>query len=1281
MADQQHVERQPVEIMNKHGQTLCLSMIVRNEAGIITRCLSSVLPLIDHWVIVDTGSEDGTQQVVRDFMRGVPGELHQRPWVDFATNRTEALALARPHGDYTLVIDADDRLIVEPGFELPLLDRDSYSLIIDSNGVDYHRTQILRSAAGWRYRGVLHEFPWTDKPDPTAGLLQGLRLGRGTDGARAKDPDRFRRDAATIETALRTERDPHLVARYRFYLAQSYRDGGEREKAIESYRIRAGLGFWNEEVFVSLLTVARMRQSMGHPVDEILHDLEQATAACPTRAEALYAASRLCRDHRRSVEGVEYARRGLAVPMPNGGLFIERWIYEYGLLDEFAVNAYWAGLHDESLDASLRLIQGGKLPAEMLPRVAANARFAADRLRPPPKPNLGSLGAIDMVGQHALAAERTLHSRIDEPPVVLLAILAKQKEPALPLYLRCIEALDYPKSRISLWIRTNNNTDGTERILRDWVARVGPLYRSVELDATDVAERVEQYREHEWNAVRFKVLGRIRNASLQRALALGCDFYFVADVDNFLRPATLRELVALDLPIVGPLLRSIRPEAYYANYHAEVDANGYFASCDQYHWILARQVRGLIEIPVIHCTYLIRADVIPKLTYEDDTARHEYVVFSDSARRSGIPQYIDNRQVYGYVTFGEGDDHHVAGGVERARQLIEAVADAPVLSPGEDGAGRPAELPKYVVNLDRSAARLAAFRERNAHLRLTRFPAVDGRDVDRAALIADGTITADLDYTPGALGCALSHVALWRKAVAENTAITIFEDDALATLGFDEKSRAVLATLPQDWDVIHWGYHYRPLYLWVDLEFAKAKLECYAPRFFGDDIDGFQAASLSSKAVRLAHCFGTFAYSISPKGARRLLESCLPLRRRMIPFPGAGIVNQDLGIDTAMCAAYGSMQAFVAIPPLALHDDRLASIRLESDQAGGHAARSAPTAAAAPTPARREPAPPAPARRTIRLKEHPRSAEIVSTPPDWYMAKSDSTLTSRPFRIATDENAFIRTDPPPPPGAPELVLLGDSFVEGMFSAPEHRIASRLQQILQSDRQLAVAVRNAGYGGATLLHSLNTFLNKIVPLRPAGVLLMTGMVDIDVALMKASFWTRDCWAEPIVEIGITNRSRDLDLRPARSFDDQARLLAILANAGRVLGIPVWFATTPHRQVHGGEFVEKTGMGAAAFEEQATARRAVNEAMRRVATEQGVPLFDVEAGLAARTDIFYDMFHLNAVGGEAVARSLIEHGLADALRGAVAGGSAAHGHAGLLPSGSKVPPAAADATASP
>src|ERR1700684_4676552 len=114
--------------MDAAGHTICLSMIVKNEAPVIRRCLDSVRPIIDHWVIVDTGSADGTQDIIREVLKDLPGELHERPWRDFAHNRSEALSLARPHGDYSLIIDADDALELPTAFQLAELTEDSYLL-------------------------------------------------------------------------------------------------------------------------------------------------------------------------------------------------------------------------------------------------------------------------------------------------------------------------------------------------------------------------------------------------------------------------------------------------------------------------------------------------------------------------------------------------------------------------------------------------------------------------------------------------------------------------------------------------------------------------------------------------------------------------------------------------------------------------------------------------------------------------------------------------------------------------------------------------------------------------------------------------------------------------------------------------------------------------------------------------------------------------------------------------------------------------------------------------
>src|ERR1700722_1191850 len=128
--------------MNAAGRTICLSMIVKNEAPVIRRCLDSVRSIIDYWVIVDTGSSDGTQDIIRDHLKDLPGELHERPWRDFAHNRSEALTLARAHGDYSLIIDADDVLEIPEGFQLPDLTADSYVVDIKDNATNYQRNQV-----------------------------------------------------------------------------------------------------------------------------------------------------------------------------------------------------------------------------------------------------------------------------------------------------------------------------------------------------------------------------------------------------------------------------------------------------------------------------------------------------------------------------------------------------------------------------------------------------------------------------------------------------------------------------------------------------------------------------------------------------------------------------------------------------------------------------------------------------------------------------------------------------------------------------------------------------------------------------------------------------------------------------------------------------------------------------------------------------------------------------------------------------------------------------------
>ena len=149
-------------------------------------------------------------------------------------------------------------------------------------------------------------------------------------------------------------------------------------------------------------------------------------------------------------------------------------------------------------------------------------------------------------------------------------------------------------------------------------------------------------------------------------------------------------------------------------------------------------------------------------------------------------------------------------------------------------------------------------------------------------------------------------------------------------------------------------------------------------------------------------------------------------------------------------------------------------------------------------------------KRFIRLKEFRPCSTIIETPSDLYIAARDSSLIRRPYKITTNQDGFILPRSGGRPHGRKIVVIGDSVVESMYVEPDHRFCSRLEDILCDELGLEITVLNGGYGGTTMLHSLNVFLNKLIPLRPAAVILMTGIVDVDVAYLKASYWSHDCW---------------------------------------------------------------------------------------------------------------------------------------------------------------------------
>jgi hypothetical protein len=238
---------------------------------------------------------------------------------------------------------------------------------------------------------------------------------------------------------------------------------------------------------------------------------------------------------------------------------------------------------------------------------------------------------------------------------ITIAILAKDKAQCLDLYLSCLEKQTWPKSQTYLYIRTNNNTDETAEILRSWITRIADDYADIYFDETDVPEPVQDFTQHEWNNMRLRVLCAIRQQSVDWARKHN-SHYFIADCDNFIYPNTIETLFNTNLPIIAPLLRCsdiAGSNPFYSNYHYAIDENGYYSHSPFYYNVLYQEIKGIIEVPVVHCTYLMRREILDTIYYEDYSGRYDYVILCDSARKNQIPQYLDNRKIYGYLTFTE----------------------------------------------------------------------------------------------------------------------------------------------------------------------------------------------------------------------------------------------------------------------------------------------------------------------------------------------------------------------------------------------------------------------------------------------------------------------------------------------------------------------------------------------------------------------------------------------------------------------------------------------------
>lgn len=319
---------------------ICLVMIVKNESEIITRCLQSISPFISSWSISDTGSTDGTQEIIINFFEkeGIKGHLWEDKWENFGKNRTLAFENAKKvtTDGYYIVMDADS--VFSGKLEVPLEKTNNSFYIPIQNGDIFHRRQLLFNAKlPWIYKGVLHEYPYcADAVGPIGNITEGKILD-STTGKRNDDPEKYVKDAALLLEEVEKAPTPRDC----FYLAQSYRDAGKKHEAARWYQRRTGMDGWDEEIYISFLNLGRLVENKW----EKLSFFKQAWRI-KNRLEALTEIMRIHRQNNDLKRSWQEGLKGILIERDDESLFTEMPVYDYQFLDELSIAAFCVGQKD-----------------------------------------------------------------------------------------------------------------------------------------------------------------------------------------------------------------------------------------------------------------------------------------------------------------------------------------------------------------------------------------------------------------------------------------------------------------------------------------------------------------------------------------------------------------------------------------------------------------------------------------------------------------------------------------------------------------------------------------------------------------------------------------------------------------------------------------------------------------------------------------------------------------------------------------------------------------------
>jgi len=342
---------------------LAAVLMVRNEEKRIETTLNSVKDVVDGVIVFDTGSEDKTVDIMKNFAKKHDLHFHciQGVFEDFATSRNKLLEFADKHlYHYMLLLDSNDEYKSDRNLKEFLNDRSEHGFFLhqqwyigNEDKIDYYNIRLIKPNVGFRYKGVVHEY--IEVP-PTAmiGKIEDVTLYQD----RVKDNDgksqtRWKKDLMLLKKEIVINPND---GRTQYYLAQTYDCLNMKKDAMLLYKQRANNkdGFF-EERFNSMMKCGDLERDEDERVKWYLRAYQIIE-----RAEPLVEIVKIYRTKEKFMLAFVFANLACDLTYPsNCILWVNKKCYKHDRWQELSIVAYYVKKYEIGKNACEKAIQSG----------------------------------------------------------------------------------------------------------------------------------------------------------------------------------------------------------------------------------------------------------------------------------------------------------------------------------------------------------------------------------------------------------------------------------------------------------------------------------------------------------------------------------------------------------------------------------------------------------------------------------------------------------------------------------------------------------------------------------------------------------------------------------------------------------------------------------------------------------------------------------------------------------------------------------------------------------